>query len=393
MWHDGLQLGSKRLSNRVEDFSLTLSKAIASMLINRFHRAFLSVLIALCSCHASAPSTTRHPWVGNVATTTKETIDNTAQNATTSSIPSWKRVLPPPLDTRKTLNRIIIPLSPTTHATVYLLGTSHVSNDSSADVRLLLQSLKPEVVFLELCDQRTPMLNPKPLAAFDTNLTFWQKVQQIQTSSGMTKGSAIGTLLLTQVQDDYAESLGVELGGEFKMAWEYCLVQKPIVILGDRPLQITLVRAWESLSWFGKIKVLAGLLWSSVQKPNPNELREWMQKILQDGETDVLTESMAELRKSFPSLERVILKERDAYLACKLYQTCRYLEKSRDHVIVAIVGAGHTPGICDWLTNGNGQTPEEVLRERLQTKKWEGQDMEALVQEVTQLPVQNNVLL
>jgi pheromone shutdown protein TraB len=236
------------------------------------------------------------------------------------------------------------------------------------------------------------MLNPKKsVSAVDANLTFWQKVQQIQTSSGMSKGSAIGTLLLTQVQDDYAKSLGVELGGEFQVAWEYCLVQKPIVILGDRPLQITLVRAWESLSWFGKIKVLAGLVWSSIQTPNPKELREWMQKILEDGETDVLTESMAELRKSFPSLERVILKERDAYLACKLYQTCRYLERSRDHVIVAIVGAGHTPGICDWLTNGNGQTPEEVLRERLQTKKWGGQEVEALVQEVTQLPVDTAV--
>jgi len=293
----------------------------------------------------------------------------------------------------------MIPLSPSTHATVYLLGTSHVSNDSSADVRLLLHEISPDVVFLELCDQRIPLLTNTPITSTTcelpnndnanntSTLSFWQKVQQIQSTSGMSRGSAIGTLLLTQVQDDYAESLGVELGGEFKVAWNYCVDKKPIVILGDRPLQITLMRAWESLRWFGKLKVLFGLIWSSLQKPNPEELRQWMQKILQDGDTDVLTESMAELAKSFPSLERVILKERDAYLACKLYQTCQYLDRSRDQTIVAIVGAGHTPGICDWLTNGNGQPPEVILRDRVQTKKWKNHDLETLVQEVTQLPV------
>lgn len=350
----------------------------------------LSLLVTFYSCCASAPQIARHAWIGSVPVVTNSFKE--LSNATNETIPIWKQLLPPPLNSRKTLHRILIPLSASTHATVFLLGTSHVSNDSSADVRLLLQEASPDVVFLELCDQRTPMLKKTPIQP-STNVTFWQKVQQLQTTSGMSKGSAIGTVLLTQVQDDYANSLGVELGGEFKAAWEYCLMTKPIVILGDRPLQITLVRAWESLHWMGKVKVLIGLVWSSLQKPNPEELRAWMQKILQDGETDVLTESMAELRKSFPSLERVILNERDAYLACKLYQTCRFLDRSRDQIIVAIVGAGHTIGICEWLTNGNGQSPEEILRERVQTKKWSGDDLEPLVREVTQLPVENNDFL
>ena len=351
---------------------------------------YLSLLVTFSSCCASAPRTTRNAWIGSVPVVTPSFEE--IKNTTNETIPNWKQRLPPPLNSRKTLHRILIPLSASTQATVFLLGTSHVSNDSSADVRLLLQDASPDVVFLELCDQRTPMLQRTPTLP-STNITFWQKVQQLQTTAGMSKGSAIGTVLLTQVQDDYANSLGVELGGEFKAAWEYCVTTKPIVILGDRPLQITLVRAWESLDWIGKIKVLVGLVWSSMQKPNPEELRAWMQKILQDGETDVLTESMAELRKTFPSLERVILNERDAYLACKLYQTCRYLDRSRDQIIVAIVGAGHTAGMCEWLTNGNGQSPEEILRERVQTKKWSGDDLEPLVREVTQLPVENSDFL
>jgi len=304
------------------------------------------------------------------------------------TMPEWKKVLPHPLPLRRTLERILVPFANGNAVELFILGTSHVSNDSSADVRVLLESTAPDVVFLELCDQRIPMLAPKSLGDVPLNCTFWDRVKTVQESSGMSRGSAIGTVLLTQVQDDYADSLGVELGGEFRAAWEYCEKHNPICILGDRPLKITLCRSWESLSWWGKARCLAALIWSSFQKPDPQELREWMQNIL-EGDSDVLTESMAELRKSFPTLDRVILRERDAYLACKIYQTCRHLQRSRNHTMVAIVGAGHGPGIRDWLTNGNGQTPEEILRGIVETKNMK--DVNSLVNDVTQLPVGNNV--
>ena len=310
-------------------------------------------------------------------------------NTTTTSIPRWKQQLPGPLQQRSTLQRILIPTSPGHYTQVYLLGTSHVSNDSSADVQLLLNHILPDVVFLEVCEQRADMLAP-PME-FDTNTTFWEKVAVV-SKNGMTRASAVGTVLLTTVQQDYAKSLGVELGSEFRVAYEYCLKSHPtILILGDRPLRITLVRAWESLSWWGKVRVLAGLAWNSIRRTDPNELREWMQKILMEGETDVLTESIAELRKHFPTLERVILQERDAYMACKLYQTCRMLPRQYNHSIVAIVGAGHVTGICQWLTNTTtNKSPEEILEGLVQTKKWgDAPSVRPLVTDVTQLSMRH----
>lgn len=329
----------------------------------------------------------KRKWGSNTPSKTISSPDTSKPSNYT--VPDWKKGLPEPLPSRRTLERIHIPLTSNTKVTVYLLGTSHVSNDSSADVRVLLNASQPDVVFLELCDQRINMLAP-PIQqeGFPPNATFWDRVKMVQQSSGMSKSSAIGTVLLTQVQDDYAESLGVELGGEFRVAWEYCQNNRPICILGDRPLKITLLRAWESLSWWGKTKCIVALIWSSWQKPNPEELREWMQSIL-SGDSDVLTESMTELRKAFPSLERVILKERDAYLACKIYQTCRYLNPRENHTMVAIVGAGHGQGICQWLTNGNGQTPEQILSDIVQTNSQK--NVEHLVKEVTQIPYTSSV--
>jgi hypothetical protein len=54
------------------------------------------------------------------------------------------------LQNRATLQRIVIPTAPGYYTTVYLLGTSHVSNDSSADVNLLLYSVRPSTLLLLL---------------------------------------------------------------------------------------------------------------------------------------------------------------------------------------------------------------------------------------------------
>ena len=167
------------------------------------------------------------------------------------------------------------------------------------------------------------------------------------------------------------------------------------MVLGDRPLAITLARCWESLSWFGKVKVLFGLILSSFSKPDPEELRAWIQKILEDDETDLLKASLEDLRKHFPTLERVIIQERDAYMACKLYQLCRGMlvsaarkgNGSNERIIIAaLVGAGHVPGICEWLTNkSHPHGPEEMLANLIATKKFQHEDLSQLVFDVTEL--------
>ena len=85
-----------------------------------------------------------------------------------------------------------------------------------------------------------------------------------------------------------------------------------------------------------------------------------------------------------------ILNERDAYMACKLYQMSTMLPRQRNVTCVAIVGAGHGPGICEWLTNAEkaqGKSPEAILEAVVKTKKYKGQDVESLITHVTELPL------
>ena len=395
--------------------------------------------------HGEASIDTSNKDFTNSTTTNRATTaaiqssSNEITNNYNNNIPLWKQQLPFPLNNKtKSLQRILVPggdprssSGSSCDVEVFLLGTAHISTDSSRDVRLLLESVEPDVIFLELCHQRLPLLETADTSDDDNNDNndqqqqqeeenpnskpatgwFWNRWRKNKASSKNKSKqridtrslSSVASSLLSNMQGDFADSLEVELGGEFRAAYQYW---KKIVfssgssgsnsninsnnnnnsninsnsnsnnnvhmILGDRPVSLTLTRAWESLRIWGKIKLMVGLLISSLRKPNPEELREWMEKILQ-GDTDLMSDSVAELAKHFPTLEEVILKERDAYMACKLHQTCRSLllassssnsnsnspsdgNHHRRYRLVAIVGAGHVEGICRWLTTGGSLT-------------------------------------
>ena len=377
-----------------------------------------------------------------------DVVNSTSSSLDVESLPVWKQELPRMLQKKgpKTLQKLHMGEA----TEIYLLGTAHVSNDSSADVKLLLEAVDPDCIFVELCEARIALLegtDSLTAASNDTTarnesshvedkeepeskskLGFWDKLNKIQQSQGGSRLQALSTLLLTSVQEDYAEALGVELGGEFRAAHRFWMArphQEPTttttpssstanapgiprkhvsLVLGDRPLSLTLVRAWESLWWWPKTKVMIGLLLSSLQKPNPEEIRAWLESVLRD-ESDVLTQSLQELQKHFPSLHTTIIAERDAWLSSKLVQTCRiyaeqyHVEKTRQlqetrhsslpsarrhhhstvvtprkRRIVAIVGAGHLPGIVQWLTGNvttEFSTPEQILANLTATKRWE----------------------
>eukprot|EP00980_Cylindrotheca_fusiformis_P016458 scaffold4903_cov125-Cylindrotheca_fusiformis.AAC.5 len=327
----------------------------------------------------------------NPRESTTTSIEN--NNATSINIPEWKRILPYPLNNKtKTLQRIIVPGPAGRTVEIYLLGTAHISTDSSREVELLLQAINPNVIFLELCDQRISMLvTPQPPRSNEdsastldekkaTRKRWWKRRKRAKKEKSVNAPKSlhgVASNMLTTMQQDYADSLGVELGGEFRVAYNYwgekCLESEVHMILGDRPLYLTLTRAWESLGIWGKTKLLIGLFFSMLQKPNPEELREWMESVLADDSGDILTKSIDELKKHFPTLEQVIIRERDAYMACKLYQTCRQLltanQQTPKQRLVAIVGAGHVQGMCQWLTVGSEKTPEQVLRELIRIKK------------------------
>ena len=290
-----------------------------------------------------------------------------------------------------------------------------------------------DVLFVELCSQRVGlMLSDIPTSESDTAINE-QQHQNEQMKNRKPSISDKGSKLYANIQADYAKKLNVTIGGEFKQAFQSALSQQChywnsqkivydpyliekyllpsttttsqhdiendiqprqcAIILGDRPVQITIRRAWESLGIIGKTKLILALLWSSIKQPSEKELKEWMEKILNDrsGKSDLITKAMEELNKAFPTLKRVIIEERDDFMVSKLRQTAEALihsatDDQEPKVIVAVVGAGHCSGMLEKLNQiDDRKSPEKILSNIVETKKRKVQNDEEVSSLVTDI--------
>jgi len=109
------------------------------------------------------------------------------------------------------------------------------------------------------------------------------------------------------------------------------------IALCDREIRITLRRAWNSMSFFDKMKLLTAGLAGIFEKQEMTE-----EKLSELRQNDVLTELITELGNAMPTLKTVLIDERDTYLAQKI-------READGQKIVAVVGAGHVNGMIKRL--------------------------------------------
>jgi len=109
------------------------------------------------------------------------------------------------------------------------------------------------------------------------------------------------------------------------------------VILGDRPVQITIRRTWAKMPLWHKIKLLYSLLFQAVFLPSPEDLNKMLKEM---DDVDVLTLVIQEMSKEFPTLMETLVHERDRYMSSTLLKIA-----SEHNSVVAVVGKGHLQGI------------------------------------------------
>ncbi|ONK74710.1 uncharacterized protein A4U43_C03F9340 [Asparagus officinalis] len=211
---------------------------------------------------------------------------------------------------------------------VYLVGTAHVSNESCKEVQAIITYLKPQVVFLELCPSRVSILNPQTLQVptMSEMIDMWK-------SKRMNMFGIIYSWFLAKV----ADKLETFPGAEFRVAFEEARSYGAKVILGDRPIQITLRRTWGKMSRWHRMKFIFYTLFQAVCLPSAEELNKLLAEL---ENVDMLTLMIQELSKEFPSLMETLVHERDLYMSASL------LKFAKEHSsVVAVMGKGHLQGV------------------------------------------------
>ena len=208
----------------------------------------------------------------------------------------------------------------------YVIGTAHVSDKSVEDVRQTLDIVNPDTVVIELCDSRYESITQK---------NRWKNMdifKVIKEGKGML---LISSLLLSSFQKKMGEKLGVQPGAEMVEAANIANQNNQELVLGDRDVQVTLKRVWRGLGFFEKMRLSSSMMASLFVSEDVDKGQ--LEKMKED---DVLNEMLEDIGKSFPVIKERLIHERDLWLMDSIYQ-------APGRKVVAVVGAGHVPGIVE----------------------------------------------
>lgn len=228
-----------------------------------------------------------------------------------------------------------------------LLGTAHVSQASVEAVRAAIDSGAYDTVAVELDPGRLQSLtDPEALAKLDIVKVLREGKTHLFAAN----------LALAAYQRRLAEQLGVEPGAELKAAVQEARARGLPYHLIDREVGLTFRRAMQKLGWWGRAKTGAGILLAMV---GDEEIGEDDIEKLKGG--DVLESSFGEFAAHSPALYESVIDERDRYMASHL----RELAGGPAREVLAVVGAGHLPGLARYLQEDH--EPAQAVRSELET--------------------------
>lgn len=209
---------------------------------------------------------------------------------------------------------------------IILVGTAHVSRESSELVEQVIKTEKPDTVCVELCNARFDAIKQKKK---------WQETDIIKVIREKQTSLLLSQLLMASFQKKIADKFGIKPGEEMLRAIHQAEKTGAQIVLADRDIRITLQRTWRMMRFWSKIKFLPRMLFSILTLEDISE--EEIEKLKQK---DVLELALETFGQKLPGIKITLVDERDQYLADKI-------KNAPGSKIVAVVGAGHVPGILE----------------------------------------------
>ncbi|MCI6545652.1 MAG: TraB/GumN family protein [Treponema sp.] len=207
---------------------------------------------------------------------------------------------------------------------ITLIGTAHVSAESISEVENVISDIKPDCVAIELDEKRYESI---------TNPDKYRELDIIKVLKRKEGFLLLANIVMASFQKRMGKNAGVKPGEEMVAAINKAKELNIPTALVDRPIQITFRRAWKKTSAYGKTQLLSALLASGFSKDEISS--EEIENLKQSSEMDSMMKELSEL---MPAVKQVLIDERDQYLASHIW-------KAEGNNIVAVLGAGHLPGV------------------------------------------------
>ncbi|RLF55410.1 MAG: hypothetical protein DRN13_00335 [Thermoplasmata archaeon] len=211
---------------------------------------------------------------------------------------------------------------------ITIVGVGHVF-DLSDKMRKIIEDRSPDLVCLELDERR---------------------YRALLSGSRERRGLPIMYVILSRFQQRVAEWYGTKVGNEILSAIRIAREKEIPIELIDMDAETVFRNLWKSMSLGERVRLflsgIVGLLGrKSTIKREIDRMRENVDEVIE------------EIGKSFPSIKRVLIDERNEHMAMRLE------ELSKDYKnIIAFVGDGHIPGMMDYFKSRNIEV--DVIRLR-----------------------------
>ena len=207
---------------------------------------------------------------------------------------------------------------------IILIGTAHVSRESADLVEQVIIEERPEAVCVELCQPRYDAIRMKD---------EWQQTDIIKVIREKRAPILLSQLIMASLQRKIAQKFNITPGEEMLRAIARAEEIGAEIVLADREIRVTLLRTWRKMGFWSKVKFLPEVLLSLFATDEITE--EEIEKLKKH---DVLELALQTVGEKLPGLKTTLIDERDLYLAHSIGQAA-------GGRIVAVVGAGHVPGI------------------------------------------------
>ena len=207
---------------------------------------------------------------------------------------------------------------------ITLLGTAHVSLRSAELVTRVIHEQKPDTVCIELCPSRYQSLTEKDR---------WQNMDLFKVIKEKKAFVLLSNLLLTSFQKRIGEKLGVKPGEEMIRAIDAAKAVGADIHLADRDIRTPLSRVWRATGLWSKVKLMVNIVFSAAHLDTIEQ-----EDVERMKNQDILETLLHELGQFLPALRDILIDERDQYLTHKV-------RTAPGRRIVAVVGAGHVPGM------------------------------------------------
>jgi pheromone shutdown-related protein TraB len=218
---------------------------------------------------------------------------------------------------------------------IILLGTSHVSKQSTLQIKQVIEKYNPEVVGIELDYSRFKSLMSK--SKHKNNPKFTYLVKQF----GLT--GAIFTVVAGHFQKKIGKKMKIEPGIDMKTAYTESRKHKIPTSLIDLNIKKTM-RKISNISTFKKIRLFFKLIFTSLNPKNAKKYQFDINKGVPSEKT--ILQIFDFLKGEFPQIYNILIEDRNKFMVKKLLSL---RERHKEGYILAVVGAGHVPGMYDLL--------------------------------------------